>query len=74
MKSKGTSLKKMVKPKCSKRMHMITMTEIVSCHVQDILPQISVELVDTLCSQDHSNQGVICSRPTGKDTIGRTDW
>ena len=74
MKSKGTSLKQTVNPKCSRRMHTRTTTEMVSYHVQDVFPQSPVELWDTLCSQDHANHGVICSRPTGKDTVGGTDW
>ena len=33
----------------------------------------TVELWDTICSQDHANHGVIYSRTTGKDTVGGTD-
>ena len=60
--------------KCSRRMHTRTTTEMVSYHAQDVLTQRFVELWDTLCSQDHENHGVICSRPTRKDVVGSTDW
>ena len=53
---------------------MITTTDMALYHVQDVLPHAPVELWDTLCSQDHANHDVICSRPTGKDTVGGTDW
>ena len=64
----------MAKPKFSRRMHTRTTTEMVSYHVQEVLPQIPVELWDTLCSQYHANHGVICIIPTGKDNVGGTDW
>ena len=62
------------KPKCSGKMHTRTTTEMVLYHVQEVLPQRSVKLLDTLCIQDHSNHGIICSRPIGEDTVGSTDW
>ena len=74
MKSKGASLKKIFKPKFSRKMHKRTRTEMVLYHVQDVLPHSSVEVWCTLCSQDPSNHGVICSRPTEKDTVGSTYW
>ena len=66
--------KKPVKPKCSRRMHMRATKAMVSYHIQDVLPHRSVELWDTLCRQNHANHGVICSRHTGKDNVGSTDW